>query len=120
MEEKPSRAFYYPPTATQESQRMCTAGQRRAVMEAWDFLVPGADIGVASTLTRAAIADYRLRHRANVSKYGLISLAVVRAYLNGTLSNFIDPTGNYILETYRGVIVPCNIFSDIESGKRVF
>lgn len=120
-EVKVSRSFHYPETHKRPDQRMCSAGQRRAVAEGWNLLIPdGGEIGRRKTAERAELARYRLAHRADVNKHALISGVVMEIFQTGVLEQYVDAQGNYLLETHSGASYVRNLFEDLTSGRPIF
>lgn len=115
-----SKAFYYPDQRNKPSHRMCSSGQRRAAVEAWNMLVPGGEIGKDETFKRAARAEEGLARGASVRKHDLISYVVAMLFINGRLGEVISEQGDYTYETHGGKILELNVFKDIEEGRKVF
>lgn len=120
MTEARFKSFYYPDQKGREAHRMCAAGQRRAVAEAWNWIVPGGEIGKKQTEHKGLKAAVRLFNGADVSKHDVISFVVVDLLTTGRIHEYVDEEGNYTLETNTGRRVPRNILVDAAKGKRIF
>jgi hypothetical protein len=120
MTEAKFKTFYYPEQKNREAHRMCAAGQRRAAAEAWNWIVPGGDIGKKDTERRGLRTVGRLDHGADVNKHDVISFVVVDLLTAGRIEEYVDRDGNYTLETSDGRRLPRNILEDAAKGKRIF
>lgn len=117
--ENPNRIFYYPQYLDTPPHPMCRDGQRRAVSEAWNFLVPGGEKGREETLFRAFKGALALKDGTTTDKHNLISYMVIQALLAGNLEKYVDKEGNYTALTRNGKVA-INIFKEIEAGKGFF
>lgn len=116
-----SRSFHYPETNKRPAGRMCSSGQRRAVAEGWNLLIPdGGEIGRRKTAERAKLAAYRLAHGADVNKHILISGVVMEVFQAGVLEQYVDTDGNYLLEAHNGAQYVRNLFVDLTSDRPIF
>ena len=120
MNEAVHKSFYYPDQKGRPSHRMCASGQRRAAAEAWNIIVPGGGIGKEQSLSRAVRAANRLATGADDNKHNIISFVVVNLATTEGLEGYVDPAGNYTLETGNGRRWSRSILEDAANGKPIF
>lgn len=118
---KPTRSFYYPDQIGKPAHRMCADGQRRAadygVRIHREFQEGGVTSEVTDVMIRAAKSERQRRKGAKVNKRDLIAQRVVEAAIDGSLSEYVTPEGDFLLEAFDGTQIPRNVHNERARGK---